>query len=156
MEFKALLERFCAAVKAGDGTALAACFAPDGVYHDVFYGSFHGRPAIKDMLENYFHRDGQDFHWEMIEPVSDGRTGYARWLFSYTATLPQANGRRVVMEGCGHFRLRDGLLAFYEDVPRIGEALVQLGLPPDKLHKVLSKMTDRQNRQPGAARHLAV
>ena len=69
--------------------------------------------------------------------------------------MPRAEGKRIIVEGGGQFRLRDGLPGLYEDVPRIGEVLVQLGLPPEKLHKVLAKMAERQYRQLAVATHLA-
>ena len=53
------------------------------------------------------------------------------------------------------FKLKDGLLASYEDYARTGESLVQLGPPPDKLHRVLAKMTAQQNAKPEAKEHLA-
>ena len=153
--FKELLDAFTQAVEAGDGAALAQVFTKDGQYHDVFYGTFKGRQAIADMLENYFYRDGEAFKWEMLDPVDDGRTGYARWRFSYTAKTEASRGRRVFMEGIGFFKLRDGLLESYADYARIGEVLVQLGLPAEKTHRVLQKMTAKQNAQPEAAPHLA-
>ena len=154
MDFKAILAEFCAAVEAGDGQRLAALFTPDGVYHDVFYGAFQGREKIAELLAT-FHRDGSRFKWRMMDAVSDGETGYARWFFSYTAETPQARGRRVTMEGVGFFKLRDGLLASYEDYARTGESLIQLGLPPEKLHRVLARMTAQQNAKPEAKEHLA-
>ena len=36
--FGDLITRMTAAVCRGDGRAAAACFTPDGVYHDGFYG----------------------------------------------------------------------------------------------------------------------
>jgi len=155
MTFEKLLDEFCQAVAAGDGARFARCFTEDARYHDVFYGTFAGRAAIADMLVNRFHRDGEGFRWEMLEPVSDGRTGYARWLFSYTAKTPEAKGRPVLMEGVGHFRLQDGLIASYEDIAKIGEVLVQLGMPAEKAHRVLARMNERQHATPEAKRHLA-
>lgn len=155
MTFPELLTSFTNAVEAGEGAALAACFTEDGVYDDVFYGAFEGRPAIVDLLENYFHREGEDFLWEMLDPVSDGATGFARWHFSFTARGGPNRGGRVVMEGVGHFRLRDGLIARYEDYARAGEALVQLGLEPAHSHRILEKWAARQNARPELARHVA-
>ena len=155
MSFEDLLMDFTAAVAAGDGTRFARCFTEDGEYHDVFYGTFRGRSAIADMLENRFHRDGEHFRWQMVEPLSDGRVGYARWLFSYTAKTPESRGRRVLMEGCGHFHLHDGLIRRYEDIAKIGEVLVQLGLPPDKMHRALARMNERLHATPEAKSHMA-
>ena len=33
---------------------------PKMVYHDVFYGVFK-KPAIPDLVENYFHKDAEKF-----------------------------------------------------------------------------------------------
>ena len=155
MTFPELLSSFTAAVEAGDGARLAACFTGDGVYDDVFYGAFQGRAAIADLLENYFHRDGEDFLWDMLDPVSDGATGFSRWHFSFTGKAESNRGRRVVMEGVGYFRLADGLIARYEDCARAGEGLVQLGLDPVHCHRVLEKWAARQNARPELARHVA-
>ena len=154
MEFAALLKEFADAVVAGDGRRFAGLFTEDGQYHDVFYGTFTGHDAIVDMLEGYFHRDGEDYNWELFDPVCDGETGYARWRFSFTGKSEQSRGRRVLMEGAGIFKLRDGRIASYEDIAKAGEALVQLGLPAEKLHRVLSKMTTQQNAKPEAGPHL--
>lgn len=152
--FARLLDRFTAAVEAKDGAAFAQTFSEDGQYHDVFYGTFRGRAAIADMLENYFWRDAEAFRWEMLDPVDDGETGYARWRFSYAAKTPEAKGKRIFMEGVGFFRLKDGLLASYEDYARVGEALVQLNLPAAKSLRVLEKMAAQQNAKPEAKAHL--
>ena len=90
-----LLKEFCAAVERRDGKAFAGLFTEDGVYHDVFYGAFEGRQKIAEMIDDWFHRTARDFRWEMFRPVSDGRTLYAYYTFSYVSTLPEAKGRRV-------------------------------------------------------------
>jgi ketosteroid isomerase-like protein len=156
MDFKQLLDRFTAAVEAGDGEALADVFTEDGRYHDTFYGTFQGHAAIADLLENYIWRDAEAFKWEMLDPVDDGRTGYARWCFSQTAMIEEGRGRRVYIEGVAFFRLADGLIESYEEYARIGEALVQLGLPDGKTIRVLEKLATAQKAKPEAAAHLGV
>jgi hypothetical protein len=59
------MDDFAEAAVAGDGARFAALFTEDGCYHDVFYGLFEGRAAIADMLENRFHRDAENFRWDM-------------------------------------------------------------------------------------------
>lgn len=155
MSFAELLKTFTTAIEAGDGPALASCFTEDGVYDDVFYGAFQGRDAIRDLLENYFHRDGENFLWDMLDPITDGRSGFSRWHFSFTGRTAANRGRRVVMEGVGYFRLSGGLIQHYEDYARAGEGLVQLGLDPVHCHRVLEKWATRQNAQPALAAHVA-
>ena len=74
-EFSALLQRLMAAAQAGDGHAFAECFTPDGVYHDYIYGDHTGRAQIEHMISELFHRDAQDYRWEMFDPVCDGDIG---------------------------------------------------------------------------------
>jgi len=94
MDLSALLKQFCGAVERRDGKAFAELFAEDGVYHDVFYGPFKGRAKIAEMIDDWFHRTARDFRWEMFRPVSDGKTLYAYYTFSYVSTrLPFASGR---------------------------------------------------------------
>jgi ketosteroid isomerase-like protein len=153
-EFDRLLGRFTAAVEAGDGAALAGLFTPDGVYHDTFYGAFEGRAAIREMLEDRFWRDGEGFLWEMTDAVRDGPVGYARWLFSYTARVPESAGRRVVFDGISRFALDGGLIRRYEEAFNAGVAFVQLGMPAERTAKILTRMSDRLLDRPDVARHL--
>lgn len=152
--FAALLRRFTTAVETGDGAALAALFTADGVYHDTFYGAFAGRAAIREMLEERFWRDGTAFLWDMADPVCDGTTGYAGWLFSYTATLPDCAGRRAVFEGMSRFVLADGLIRRYEEAFNAGIAFVQLGMAPARTATILGRMSEALTSRPEVARHL--
>ena len=155
MEFGDMLGRFAGAVEAGDSAALAALFTEDGVYHDVFYGAFRGREAIAGMVRDLFHRDGQDFRWEFRDPVCDGRVGYAAWLFSYTARTRHAAGARVIFDGVGLFRLKDGLIAHYEDVCNGCLPLRQMGAPPNVMARMLEKWQRRLEARPGYSAHRA-
>jgi hypothetical protein len=153
MSFTDLLQEFCAAVETGDGARFAATFCNDGVYDDVFYGVFEGRENIAGMLENYFWRDGEAFKWDMIDPVDDGKTGYARWFFSYRGRAPHIAGQRIYMQGVGLFQLRDGLIARYEDLAKTAELFQQLNLAPEKQQKITAKMAQAAIADPGFDAH---
>ncbi len=114
-DFPRLLERFAAAVEANDGAGLAALFTDDGVYEDGFYGAYAGPAAIAAMVA-HFHKTGSSFRWDFFDPLSDGRSGYARYRFSYLSAMPGAEGKPVVFEGIGHFALRDGRVSRYSEV----------------------------------------
>ena len=154
MDFQSYLKKFCRAVEAGDGQGLAALFSDDGFYDDMFYGRHQGREAIAKML-GMFHRDGENFRWEMTNPVSDGSTGYARWLFSYDSRRAENRGRRVIIEGVGCFKLTADGIESYEDLARTGECLVSLGLPHEKITEVLERWTATQHARPDVMRHLS-
>lgn len=137
MDFRKLLDAFTAAVVAGDGKGLAALFTEDGVYHDGFYGAFAGHEAVREMLEERFHRDAGDFQWAMRDPVCNGRVGYAWYRFSYRPKV--GDGERVVFEGISRFRLEDGRIAHYDEVFDSGIAMSQLGFSPERIARSLAK-----------------
>jgi uncharacterized protein (TIGR02246 family) len=138
-EFRALLERMTQAICGGDGAAAAACFVPDGVYHDGFYGAFRGREAIRDMVENHFHANARDFAWTLSDALSDGSIAYARYDFSYTSRIAGSEGVRVYFAGISHVRLKDGLISHYGEVFDRGAALAQMNFPPERIAKSLAR-----------------
>lgn len=152
-EFAALVEAFASAAVAGDGKRFAALFAEDGVYHDVFYGTFQGREALADMLENRFHRDAENFRWDMHDPVRNGETGYTRYVFSYDSKLKGAEGRRGMFEGVSIMRLDGDLIQSYREVANVGPGLVSLGFAPERVAKILGREARELAERPEAAGH---
>jgi hypothetical protein len=153
-EFENLLTRFTDAVEAADGAGLGALFHDDGVYTDTFYGAFTGPDGIADMLDNYFHQDAEKFRWDMFDPVFDGRRGYAHWLFSYSSTFEDSAGTRVVFDGMSRFEIEDGLIQNYDEVFSAGEPFVQLGMAPDRMEKILNRMTAPKLERAALTRHM--
>lgn len=142
--FARLVDRMMRAAEAGDGTAFAACFTEDATYHDYVYGPHVGRAEIAHMLDALFRRDaGPDYRWEMFDAVCDGDTGYAWSLSSFTSTVPEFAGRRVVIDGTSRFRLRDGLIAEYFESVNGCVAMAQLGVVPERMARVARKWADR-------------
>ena len=155
METDTLLHEFCRAVEQRDGKAFAALFTDDGVYHDVFYGAFKGRENITQMIDDWFYRTAKDFRWVMHDPVSDGKTLYARYTFSYTSTLPEADGARAMFEGVAIMTLRDGRIAEYHEVANTAPAFVDLKFAPERIAKILAKQGAALKARPEMKRHLA-
>ena len=137
--FAALVARFGAAATAGNGKALAECFTADGVYHDYIYGPHSGRAEIADMLENLFHRDATGYDWTFFDPVTDGKIGYAWSLSRFVSKIPQFKDREVVIDGISRFVLKDGLVAAYHESVNGGVAQAQLGVPPERMAKVMNR-----------------
>lgn len=150
-----LLHDFCRAVEQRDGKAFAALFTEDGVYHDVFYGAFAGREKVAQMIDDWFYRAAKDFRWVMHDPVSDGKTLYARYTFSYTSTLPEAGGARAMFEGVAIISLRGGLIASYHEVANTAPAFVDLKFAPERIAKIFAKQGAELKGRPEMARHLA-
>ena len=147
-EFARLLSDFTLSAESGDGARFASHFTEDAVYHDYIYGPHQGRADIAHMMQNLFHRDAADYRWEMFDPVFDGRQGYAWSLSSFTSTIPQFNGRRVVIDGMSRFLVRDGLIAEYRESVNGGVAMAQLGVEPARMEKVFQRWTGWLKEQP--------
>lgn len=154
MNISAMLRAFCDAVERRDGTAFAALFTEDGVYHDVFYGAFEGRPNIAAMIDEHFYRTAADFRWDMHAPVSDGETLYARYTFSYRSTLPEANGARAMFEGVAIMKLRDGKIVEYHEVANTAPGFVDMNFAPERIAKIAAKQGAALKARPEMARHL--
>lgn len=152
METTALLKEFCSAVERHDGKAFARLFTEDGVYHDVFYGDFKGPERIAEMID-LFHSTAREFRWDMHRPLSDGKSLYAYYTFSYVSTLPEAQGKRVGFEGVSMMTLRDGKIAEYREVANVGPAFVDLGFPPERVSKILAKEGAHLKKAPEWKRH---
>ena len=102
-----------------------------------------------------FHDTGSDYRWDFIDPVSNGRTGYAGFRFSYRSTLPESRGRPVLFEGISRFRLAEnGLIAHYGEAFDRGVALAQLGFPAERIRRIVEKAAAAQNATPEARAHL--
>lgn len=155
MNTEQLLRAFCDAVEKHNGKAFAELFTEDGVYHDVFYGAFGGRTKIAEMIDEVFYRTATDFRWDMHSPVSDGRTLYAHYTFSYRSTLPEAKGARVMFEGVAMMKLRDGKILEYHEVANTAPAFVDMNFAPERIARIFAKQGAALKARPEMRRHLA-
>jgi ketosteroid isomerase-like protein len=154
-DFARLLASYMSAAESGDGARFAAHFTEDAVYHDYIYGPHTGRADIARMLQDLFHRDAKDYRWEMFDPVCNGDLGYAWSLSSFTSTIPQFAGRKVVIDGMSRFVLRDGLIAEYRESVNGGVAMVQLGVAPERMAKVFNRWSGWLQDRAETKAHLA-
>ena len=155
MTTAAMLRAFCDAVEQRKGADFADLFTEDGVYHDVFYGAFAGRSKIAEMIDDRFYRTATDFRWDMHSPVSDGKTLYARYTFSYRSTLPEANGARAMFEGVAIMTLRGGKIAEYHEVANTATGFVDMNFAPERIAKIFAKQGAALKARPEMKRHLA-
>lgn len=155
METTEMLRAFCDAVARRNGAAFASLFTEDGVYHDVFYGAFEGREKIAAMIEDWFYRTATDFRWDMHEPISDGRTLYVRYTFSYRSTLPEAKGARAMFEGVAIMQLRDGKIESYREVANVAPGFVDMNFAPERIAKIAARQGAELKSRPEMKRHLA-
>lgn len=154
--FARLLNDFTLSAESGDGERFARHFTEDAVYYDYIYGAHQGRAEIAHMMEHLFHRDaGDDYRWEMFDPVCNGDMGYAWSLSSFTSTVPQFAGRFVVIDGMSRFVLRGGLIAEYRESVNGGVAMAQLGVEPERLVKILKRWSGWLRDRPESIDYLA-
>ena len=142
MDFPLRLQRMTTAVCRGDPEAAAACFAPDGVYHDGFYGEFRGRAEIARMVREFFYRDARDFEWRLFDAVSDGRIGYARYDFSYTSRVAGSADRRVGFSGMCCCALEGGLIRRYSEIFERAPVLAKLGFADARILKAIKRWAE--------------
>ena len=154
MNATAMLRAFCDAVEQHNGKAFAELFTAYGVYHDVFYGVFAGREKIAGMIDDWFYRTATDFRWDMHEPVSDGKTLYARYTFSYRSLLPEAKGARAMFEGVAIMKLRDGKIAEYHEVANTATGFVDMNFAPERIAKIFVRQAAALKARPEMKRHL--
>ncbi|MFT3939695.1 nuclear transport factor 2 family protein [Rhodopseudomonas sp.] len=154
-EFARLLESLTRAAESGDGARFANHFTEDATYHDYIYGPHTGRAEIAAMMQDLFHRDAADYRWEMFDPVCNGDLGYAWSLSSFTSTVPDFAGQRVVIDGISRFVLRGGLIAEYHESVNGGVAMAQLGVAPERMAKVFRKWSGWLQQRPETQDYLA-
>ncbi len=141
------------AICAGDGAGAAACFTPDGIYNDVFYGAFKGA-EIADMVENYFHRDGSSFLWDIHSPVEDEGMGYARYVFSYESRLAGHEGRRAVFEGVCYCKLHGGLISEYREIANAATGLAMIGFDDARIARFAHREAAALSERADCAHHV--
>ena len=69
--------------------------------------------------------------------------------------MPEFAGRRVVIDGISRFALRGGLISDYRESVNGGVAMVQLGVAPARLEKVLQRWSRQLIEQPATQAFLA-
>src|SRR5579863_4285950 len=155
MSITSMLRSFCDAVERRNGKAFAALFTKDGVYHDVFYGAFKGHDRIAEMIDDWFYRTATDFRWDMHTPVSDGKTLYARYTFSYRSILPEAKGARAMFEGVAIMSLRGDMIASYHEVANTATGFVDMNFAPERIARIVARQGAALKARPEMQRHLA-
>jgi hypothetical protein len=137
--FRTLLERMTRAICAGEGKATAACFTPQGAYHDGFYGEFSGHDAIARMVTDFFHRDARDFQWSLRDALADGRVGFARYDFSYVSKVAGSEGRKAGFSGISFCELEGGLIRRYAEEFDRAPVLAKLGFDDKRIVKTIHR-----------------
>ena len=104
-----LIDRFYSAFARGDGTAMAACYAPGARFSDPVFTDLHdGEPgAMWRMLTGR----AKDLTVRLSEHQADDERGRAHWVADYTFST----GRRVHNDVHAEFKFANGLIAEHRD-----------------------------------------
>lgn len=105
-----LIERFYAAFDAGDGDAMAACYAPDVHFSDPVFTDLRGDRA--GAMWRMLTETPGDLRVELLEHAADEETGSAHWVARYTFT---ETGRPVVNDIQARFRFEGDLIVEHHD-----------------------------------------
>lgn len=149
-----MLTAMCRAAERRDGKAFASHFAADGVYHDDFYGDFAGRERIAELIDDWFHRDGRSYRWDMIDPVMQGDRLYVRYIFSWNSNLPEAEGARAMFEGVSIMTLRGTEIVEYREIASTGTAFTDMNFHPERIFKILARKAAVMRAKPEVQPHL--
>jgi len=135
-----IFERFGDAFNRRDVDAMLECFTPDATYDDMFYGVSAGRSDLRALFERMM-RESVDVLWKADHVVATPEREVAEWSFRLVISdaVPRSAGRTLSFQGVSVLELRDGRCAAYREYFDRGRALVQLGLEPGALHRVLSR-----------------
>jgi len=105
-----LIKRFYAAFDAGDGDAMAACYAPDVHFSDPVFPDLRGNRA--GAMWRMLTGAPGDLRIELLEHDADEASGSAHWRAHYVFS---DTGRPVVNDIHASFRFKDGLIAEHRD-----------------------------------------
>jgi len=111
-ECLATIDRLYAALDAGDGEAMAACYTPDATFEDPAFGRLTDG-AAQDMWRMLTARAGE-LRAQVVDRAAseDGTAGTAHWTADYTFT---ETGRQVHNDVHAAFVFCDGLIAEHRD-----------------------------------------
>lgn len=101
------IELFWETQDSGDYTALSPLFSEDAVLVDPVFGTFTGRDAIAGFMAKMVQEMGdRKTHFTVLEISGGGESAWAQWV----AHTPAGD-----IQGCGLYKVRDGLLTYYRD-----------------------------------------
>ena len=104
---KEIIETFWRIQDEGDYTKVVDLFAEDAVLVDPFFGTFAGKAAIGEFMKKMNAEMGdRQTSFVVREIDGGGDVAWAQW----TAKTPAGE-----IDGCGLYRVRDGLMTYYKD-----------------------------------------
>ena len=104
---KQTIEQFWRIQDEGDYTRVVELFAEDAILVDPFFGTFNGKKAIAGFMAKMNEEmKNRETDFVVREIAGAGETAWAQWV----AKTPAGD-----IEGCGLYKVRDGLMTYYKD-----------------------------------------
>ena len=104
---KEIIETFWRIQDEGDYTKVVDLFAEDAVLVDPFFGTFEGKTAIGEFMKKMNAEMGaRQTSFVVREIDGGGDVAWAQWT---------AKTQAGEIDGCGMYRVRDGLMTYYKD-----------------------------------------
>jgi limonene-1,2-epoxide hydrolase len=131
---------FIGALLEGDVERVLSFFTEKAEYHDLLLGSFHGKAELRPLFEKMM-AECQGLVMTIDRVGTGPGVEFAEWTSTYTVgdSVPQAAGSSITMRGVSVLELSDRRCSTYREYFDRGKALVDMGLPPEGVHKVLSR-----------------
>lgn len=106
-----IVARLIAAWEARDADAVAACFPPDGVWHNIPYAPLEGREAIQKAAATFL-ATATSVRFEIHHQALAGPNVV---LNERSDIFQQLDGRTIVFPVMGVFEIEDGLIRIWRD-----------------------------------------
>ena len=104
---KQTIEEFWRIQDEGDYTMVLELFAEDAILVDPFFGTFNGKEAIAGFMAKMNEEmKNRETDFVVREIAGAGETARAQWV----AKTPSGD-----IDGCGLYKVRDGLMTYYKD-----------------------------------------
>ena len=104
---KEIIETFWKIQDEGDYTKVVNLFSNDAILVDPFFGTFEGKIEIGRFMEKMNQEmTSRETSFVVREIDGGGDVAWAQW----TAKAPNGD-----IEGCGLYRVKDGMLTYYKD-----------------------------------------
>ena len=104
---KEVIKTFWKIQDEGDYTRVVKLFAEDAVLVDPFFGIFEGKEAISNFMKKMNKEmTSRETSFVVREIDGGGDVAWAQW----TAKTPNGD-----IEGCGLYRVKNGLMTYYKD-----------------------------------------
>lgn len=101
------IEEFWSRQNSGDYTQVVDLFAEDALLEDPFFGRFEGKSAIAGFMAKMVTVMAErKTRFTVKEIAGGGEVAWARWI----AHTPDGD-----VEGCGLYRVVDGMMTYYCD-----------------------------------------